>query len=85
MARGIIVTRTLDKNYFEVGHAFRFRLDTNNFKHALLTEFNDEYVVFTYLKNGKLEELKLTVDDLRLHDYWLVKLTPDYEDGKFME
>lgn len=83
MSQGIITTYKLDKNYFEVGHAFRFRLSTNTFKHSILTEFNEDYVIFTYLENGELKELKLTVNDLRFHDYHIIKLKPDYEDGKF--
>lgn len=83
MSQGIITIYKLDKDYFEVGHAFRFKLDTNDFKYSILTEFNESYVVFTYLDNGNLKELKLTVEDLRFRDYHIIKLKPDYEDGKF--
>lgn len=83
MSQGIITIYKLDKSYFELGHAFRIKLGTNNFKHSILTEFNESYVVFTYLDGENLKELRLTVDDLRFHDYGIIKLKPDYKDGKF--
>ena len=36
-----------------------------------------------YLEKGEVIDLTLTVDQLRFHNYWLVKMKPDYEDGKF--
>ena len=45
---GIITTYLIDKDYFEVGEAFRLHISTNNFRNAILTSVTDNKVVFMY-------------------------------------
>ena len=83
MLNGIEVEYKLNSDYFEVGCAYQMRLDTNDFRVGLLTKYQKDSVTFKILEKGEVIDLTLTVDQLRFHDYWLVKMKPDYEDGKF--
>lgn len=81
---GIITTYSIDKDYFEVGESFRLHISTNNFRNAILTSVTDNKVVFMYWQNGEMQILELTVDDLMYRNHYdIIKLKPDYEDGKF--
>lgn len=85
MQNGINVEYSLDPDYFEVGCAYQLRIDTNKFKIALLSRYSKNEVTFKFLENGDMIDLTLTVNDLRFHNYWLVKMKPDYENGKFSD
>ena len=80
---GIKVEYKLDPEYFEVGSAYKIRLGTNDFRVGLLIYYKEDSVTFKILEKGEVIDLTLTVDQLRFHNYWLVKMKPDYENGKF--
>lgn len=80
---GIKVEYKLDSEYFEVGSAYKIRLGINDFRVGLLIYYKEDSVTFKILEKGKVIDLTLTVDQLRFHNYWLVKMKPDYENGKF--
>ena len=80
---GINVEYKLDSEYFEVGCAYEMCLGTNDFRVGLLIYYKEDSVTFKILEKGEVIDLTLTVDQLRFHDYWLVKMKPDYKDGKF--
>lgn len=80
---GILVKYTIDKDYFELGKAYRIRLSSNNFKHCLLIEVSDDKVKFAYYDKGNLSVIEYNISDLRFRDLWIVKLKEDYKDGKF--
>ena len=80
---GIKVEYKLDSEYFEVGSAYIIRLGTNDFRVGLLIYYKEDSVTFKILEKGEVIDLTLTVDQLRFHNYWLVKMIPDYENGKF--
>ena len=80
---GIKVEYKLDSEYFEVGCAYQIRLGTNDFRVGLLIDYKEDSVTFKILEKGEVIDLTLTVDQLRFNNYWLVKMIPDYENGKF--
>lgn len=80
---GIITKHFFNLDYFEVGAAFQFQLSTNNFKNGILTKAEAEKIVFSYFDKGEVVNLELTPHDVMIHDYWITKLKPDYENGKF--
>ena len=80
---GIKIEYKLDSDYFEVGCAYQIRLGCNDFRVGLLIKYKEDSVTFKILEKDEVIDLTLTVDQLRFHDYWLVKMKPDYEDGKF--
>ena len=80
---GIKVEYKLDSEYFEVGSAYIIRLGTNDFRVGLLIYYKEDSVTFKILEKGEVIDLTLTVDQLRFNNYWLVKMIPDYENGKF--
>lgn len=80
---GIDVKYSLNSDYFEVGCAYQMRLGTNDFRVGLLIKYSEDSLTFKILEKGEVSDLTLTVDQLRFHDYWLVKMEPDYENGKF--
>ena len=80
---GIKVEYKLDSEYFEVGSAYMIRLGTNDFRVGLLIYYKEDSVTFKILEKGEVIDLTLTVDQLRFNNYWLVKMKPDYENGKF--
>jgi len=80
---GILVKYTIDKDYFELGEAYRIKISTNNFKNCLLTEVSDDKVKFTYYDKGNLSVIEYNISDLRFRNLWIVKLKEDYKDGKF--
>ena len=82
-SNGIDVEYSLSPTYFEVGAAYQLHLGVNDFRVGLLTKYQKDSVTFKILEKGEVIDLTLTVDQLRFHDYWLVKMKPDYEDGKF--
>ena len=79
----IKVEYKLDSEYFEVGSAYIIRLGTNDFRVGLLIYYKEDSVTFKILEKGEVIDLTLTVDQLRFNNYWLVKMIPDYENGKF--
>lgn len=83
MSNGIVVEYSLCPDYFEVGCAYRLRLGENNYKVGLLVSYSKESVTFKILKDDKLEDLVLTVSNLRFRDYNLIKMKPDYKNGRF--
>lgn len=83
MVNGIDVEYSLSPTYFEVGTAYKLHLGVNNFKIGLLTKYSKDSVTFTILKEGKIEDLTLSLNQLRFNDYGIIKMKPDYEDGKF--
>lgn len=80
---GIDVEYKLNSDYFKVGCAYQIRIGTNDFRVGLLIKYQKDSVTFKILEKGELIDLILTVDQLRFNNYWLVKMKPDYEDGKF--
>ena len=80
---GIDIEYKLNSDYFEVGCAYRIRVGTNDFRVGLLIKYKEDSVTFKILEKGEMIDLTLTVDQLRFHNYWLVKMKPDYKDGKF--
>ena len=80
---GIDIEYKLNSDYFEVGCAYRMRLNPNDFRVGLLIKYKEDSVTFKILEKGEIIDLTLTVDQLRFHNYWLVKMKPDYENGKF--
>lgn len=80
---GLDVEYRLNSDYFEVGCAYQMRLGTNDFRVGLLIKYSKDSVTFKILEKGEVSDLTLTVDQLRFHNYWLVKMKPDYEDGEF--
>ena len=80
---GIDIEYKLNSDYFEVGCAYQMRLNPNDFRVGLLIKYKEDSVTFKILEKGEVIDLTLTVDQLRFHDYWLVKMKPDYKDGKF--
>lgn len=85
MQNGINVEYSLDPDYFKVGCAYQLRLGTNDFRTALLTKYSKKEVNFKILEKGDVVDLTLTIDQLRFRDYWLTKMKPDYENGKFSD
>lgn len=86
MRKGIIVEHRLCPEYFEVGSAFQIHVDTNDYRNGILTHFSDEAVTFAISgrKTGDIEQLTISIDELRFRNsYQLVKMKPDYENGKF--
>ena len=84
MMNGIIVDYTLDPKYFEVGASYQIHIGTNNFKTALLAKYSKDEVTFKYLEKGDIIDLTVTISELMYrNDYWLTKMKPDYENGKF--
>ena len=81
--QGIDVEYSLNSDYFKVGCAYEMKLGTNDYRVGLLTKYTKESVTFKILEKGNLVDLTLTVDNLRFHDYGLIKMTPDYKDGEF--
>lgn len=82
--QGIVTTHSIDKDYFEIGEAYRLHISTNNFKNALLIDADNNRVVFNYLDKGSIQTLELTVEDLMYrNNYDIIKLKPDYNDGRF--
>ena len=77
------ISYKLDSEYFEVGSAYIIRLGTNDFRVGLLIYYKEDSVTFKILEKGEVIDLTLTVDQLRFNNYWLVKMEPDYENGKF--
>ena len=73
----------LNSDYFEVGCAYQIRLNPNDFRVGLLIKYKEDSVTFKILEKGEVIDLTLTVDQLRFNNYWLVKMIPDYENGKF--
>ena len=82
-SNGIDVEYALSSTYFEVGAAYQLRLGVNDFKVGLLTKYSKDSVTFTILKEGKIEDLTLSLNQLRFKDYGIIKMIPDYKDGKF--
>ncbi len=80
---GIDIEYKLNSDYFEVGCAYRMRLNPNDFRVGLLIKYKEDSVTFKILEKGEIIDLTLTVDQLRFHNYWLVKMKPDFENGKF--
>lgn len=80
---GIITKHFIDKDYFKVGEVYQIRLGSNDFKNCILTNVADEKVTFKYFDGGEVKVLELSVHELRFRDFWIVKLKPDYKDGKF--
>ena len=80
---GIDIEYKLNSDYFEVGCAYRMRLNPNDFRVGLLIKYKEDSVTFKILEKGEMIDLTLTVDQLRFHNYWLVKMKPDFENGKF--
>ena len=80
---GIKVEYKLDSEYFEVGSAYMIRLGTNDFRVGLLIYYKEDSVTFKILEKGEVIDLTLTVDQLRVNNYWLVQMKPDYANGKF--
>lgn len=86
--QGIKVTYAIDREYFKYGEAYRLKLGTNKYVHAICINIEDDSVTFAYYSNqvGQHIELKLTLDELMYsNSYDIVKLTADYKDGKFGE
>lgn len=83
MINGIDVEYKLSSDYFEVGCAYQMRLGTNDFRVGLLIKYSEDSVTFKILEKSEVRDLTLTVDQLRFHDYCLVRMKPDYEDGEF--
>ena len=82
--KGINVCYTLDPVYFEIGAAFEIRVGANNFRTMLLVKRTDTEAIFKCFDiSGEVMVLKLTIDDLRFRDYWLIKLEPDCKNGVF--
>lgn len=82
-SNGIDIEYSLSPTYFEVGVAYQLHLGVNDFKVGLLTKYSKDSVTFTILKEGKIEDLTLSLDQLRFKDYGIIKMIPDYKDGKF--
>lgn len=82
-SNGIDVEYSLSPTYFEVGVAYKLRLGVNDFKVGLLTKYSKDSVTFAILKEGKIEDLTLSLNQLRFNDYEIVKMIPDYKNGKF--
>lgn len=83
MVNGIDVEYSLSPTYFEVGTAYKLYLGGNNFKIGLLTKYSKDSVTFTILKEGNIEDLTLSLSQLRFNDYGIIKMKPDYKNGKF--
>ena len=84
MSNGIIATSLCPK-YFEVGAAFRLKVGTNDYRNAILVKYSNERVTFKSYDRvkEKIVEFSLFINDLMYHnDFELIKLVPDYENGK---
>ena len=82
-SNGIDVEYALSSTYFEVGAAYQLHLGVNDFKVGLLTKYSKDSVTFTILKEGKIEDLTLSLEQLLFNNYGIIKMIPDFEDGKF--
>ena len=80
---GIDIKYTLSSKYFKVGDAYSLHLGTNNFKVGILSKYSENSVTFKILENGDIIDLTLTVNQLLLNDYWMVKMVPDHANGTF--
>ena len=86
MSNGIITTHKLCPHYFEVGAAFSVRVNTNDYRNAILIKYSEDQVTFKLFepKGSKIVDFTLTIDDLMYRNsFELFKLKRDYEDGEF--
>ena len=79
---GTKTTKSVNRKYFQKGDAFEIYIATNTFRNAIVTEVTDTYVVLSYFSNDELQTLKLSVYDIECNQYKIIKLTPDYKEGK---
>jgi hypothetical protein len=86
--RGVVtvVTKHFNKNYFSLGSAFQICLCTNKYRTAVLVKVEDEELKFkVFDKNGEMEDLTITLDNMDSDRYETIKLEPDYINGKLTE
>lgn len=84
VGQGIKATYTIDTSYFTEGEAYSILVDGIFPVKAILMEVKNNKLRFAYLKVGEITYLEITLNQL-LNDnnYDIVKLIPDYRQGKF--
>lgn len=81
---GIITKHYIDTEYFEVGSAYRLKIENKGYKNCILTKVTENEVEFAYFDKDNLDKIVLNTDNLMYsNDYQIYKLECDYKNGKF--
>lgn len=86
--RGLNVEYSINEDYFEVGQAYKLKVNTSDYRIGILSDMSKTSVTFKILSKtdkANMIDYTITVEQMRRADYGIVKMIPDYKEGRYNE
>jgi hypothetical protein len=84
--RGIVISYSFNKDYFQIGSAYQIHIESNVYRTAVLINCSDTELEFcTFDNTGKMDDLTISLDDIKFTKYEITKMILDYKDGQLTE